>query len=110
MTISYILIFTSLYLIVHGFWNLYTIKVYRRAYSYFKKPKEKFLDYLNREIGTLTIKIAVVLNAHKFYDSKLYVIFRILFGLSQVCFGIAILLGTFYISKTDFGILLGIKL
>lgn len=109
MKLGLLLTFLGLYFILHGVWRLYCIWMYRKAYKLFSNSGERFLDYLDRELDTWSTNIAVILGLHGWYDSKLYSIIQILWGLIQVVFGLFIFILLFKVNSTDYRLFLDIE-
>lgn len=110
MKLGYLLLIISIYFIIQGVWRLYTLKAYKKAYILFKNPNEKYLDFLNRELGLWYIKLAVFLKLHWLYNSKMYEIIQSFIGILQVVLGVAIIIAMFFISRTEFVAYFNVKL
>ena len=110
ISIKGFLIFVAVYLILHGIWRVYFIRMSHKAYSIFKEGNETYFDYCCREINTWQYRFIKFCKLGWVCNTKLYSIFSILLGIINVLIGIAIIIFIIFIKDTEFGLYLDLEL
>lgn len=110
MKLGGLLVLVATFLIFEGIWQFVWIDIHRKGYLREKEEGETFYDWLNRYYkGELFWEMQNTFSLRWYYNSNIYKIFKRTVGLISLLLGIAIFVGIYFLSKTQYIVWLNIE-